>query len=91
MHEYRWCRWLPVRTDEPSVSAGRASCSADQRTPQHAAIFRRMPRLLDRVWDAPGDLDVRESRRMTDASQLGDLTISMLEGESGVGAKVLVD
>jgi hypothetical protein len=79
--------YTPVRTDEPSVSAGRRVLfgGISVYLQQHAAIFRRTPRLLDRLWDAPRVISTFANRAAsTDASQLGDLTISMLEGESGV-------
>ena len=79
--------YTPVRTDEPSVSAGRRVLfgGISVYLQQHAAIFRRTPRLLDRIWDAPRVISTFANRAAsTDASQLGDLTISMLEGESGV-------
>src|SRR4029079_5807566 len=47
--------YTPVRTDEPSVSAGRRVLfgGISVYLQQQSAIFRRTPRLLDRLWDSP--------------------------------------
>jgi glycosyltransferase involved in cell wall biosynthesis len=79
--------YTPVRTDEPSVSAGRRVLfgGISVYLQQQSAIFRRTPRLLDRLWDSPRVISALANRAAaTDASRLGELTISMLEGESGV-------
>jgi len=79
--------YTPVRTDEPSVSAGGRVLfgGISVYLQQQSAIFRKTPRLLDRLWDSPGVISAFANRAAaTDASQLGDLTTSMLEGESGV-------
>ena len=55
---------------------------------QQMPMFRRLPAWADCVWDAP--MVVRALTRVsisTDAALLGDLTVSMLEGERGVLAK----
>ena len=52
---------------------------------QHLALFRKTPRFLDRLWDSPRVISAFASRSLsTDPKLLGDLTISMLEGERGV-------
>jgi len=79
--------YTPVRTDEPSVSAGGRVLfgGISVYLQQQSAIFRKTPRLLDRLWDSHGVISAFANRAAaTDASQLGDLTTSMLEGESGV-------
>src|SRR6187397_1753852 len=80
--------YTPVRTDEPSVSAGGRVLfgGISVYLQQQSAIFRKTPRLLDRLWDSPGVISAFANRAAasTDASQLGELTISMLEGEQGV-------
>ena len=51
---------------------------------QYAPIFRKTPRLLDRLWDSPRVIQAFSSRAIsTDARMLGGLTISMLQGEQG--------
>ena len=79
--------YTPVRTDEPSLSAGRRVLfgGISVYLQQQSAFFRKTPRLLDRLWDAPAVISAFANRAAsTDASQLGDLTLSMLEGERGV-------
>ena len=46
--------YTPVRTDEPSVSAGGRVLfgGISVYLQQQSAIFRKTPRLLDRLWDA---------------------------------------
>lgn len=58
---------------------------------QHkAGLFRRTPRWLDKLLDAPGILKAAGKRAgMTSASELADLTISMLRGEEGNQLKEL--
>ena len=76
--------YTPVRTDEPSVSAGGRVLfgGISVYLQQQSAIFRKTPRLLDRLWDSPGVISAFANRAAaTDASQLGDLTTSMLEGD----------
>src|SRR4029079_2560295 len=52
---------------------------------QYSSIFRKTPRFLDRLWDAPWVINAFASRSLsTDPRLLGDLTISMLEGDRGV-------
>src|SRR6185436_8989434 len=52
---------------------------------QHLSLFRRTPRVLDRLWDSPAVIRAFASRGVsTDARLLGDLTISMLQGDRGV-------
>jgi glycosyltransferase involved in cell wall biosynthesis len=57
---------------------------------QKSALFRKTPRWLDRLWDSPGLLRIAVARAsMTNARQLGALTLSMLRGEEGNQAKEL--
>jgi glycosyltransferase involved in cell wall biosynthesis len=52
---------------------------------QHVPIFRKTPRFLDRIWDSPAVIRAFATRSLsTDPKLLGDLTISMLEGDRGV-------
>ena len=52
---------------------------------QHSSLFRRTPRLLDRLWDAPSVIRAFTGRAAsTDARLLGGLTVSMLQGRDGV-------
>ena len=78
--------YTPTRPDEPNVSRpcvlfGGVSVYLQQ----HAPIFRKTPRLLDRLLDSPRVIQALSSRAIsTDAQMLGSLTISMLQGKQGV-------
>src|SRR4030095_6992061 len=51
----------------------------------YLALFRHTPRFLDRLWDSPAVIRAFASRSLsTDPKLLGDLTVSMLEGDHGV-------
>ena len=57
---------------------------------QKLALFRKTPRWLDSLFDAPGLLKWASSRAgMTNAKDLGETTLSMLCGEDGNQAKEL--
>src|SRR3712207_8323819 len=44
--------YTPTLTDEPNVSAGRVFFGGiSVYLEQHSALFRRTPRLLDRLWE----------------------------------------
>jgi len=78
--------YTPTRPDEPNVSRDRVLFGGiSVYLQQHASLFRRTPRMLDRLWDSPRVIRAFASRAIsTDARMLGDLTISMLQGEQGV-------
>jgi glycosyltransferase involved in cell wall biosynthesis len=57
---------------------------------QNCRLFRHTPRWLDRVWDQPAMLRFAGRRAaMTDARDLGAMTLSMLAGEEGRQKKEL--
>ena len=78
--------YTPTRTDETNVSDPHVLFGGiSVYLEQHWALFRRTPTWLDRLWDAPGVIRRLASRASsTDATLLGDLTVSMLEGRDGV-------
>lgn len=78
--------YTPTRTDEPNVCRHRVLFGGiSVYLQQYSALFRKTPRLLDRVWDSPGVIRSFASRSLsTDPRLLGDLTISMLLGTQGV-------
>jgi len=78
--------YTPTRPDEPNVSRPRVLFGGiSVYLQQHAPLFRKTPRLLDRLWDSPRVLRAFASRAIsTDARMLGGLTVSMLQGEQGV-------
>jgi len=78
--------YTPTTTDEPNLSQDRVLFGGISiYLQQHLALFRKTPRFLDRLWDSPRVIGAFASRSLsTDPKLLGDLTISMLEGEKGV-------
>jgi glycosyltransferase involved in cell wall biosynthesis len=77
--------YTPTLTDEPNVSEPRVFFGGiSVYLQQQAAIFRRAPRVLERVLDAPWLIKAATSRSIsTDPRVLGAMTISMLKGEEG--------
>jgi glycosyltransferase involved in cell wall biosynthesis len=81
--------YTPTLTDEPNVSDehvffGGISVYLEQKS----AIFRAMPRLLDRLWDSRFALKAAsKSSIATSPKMLGELTVSMLRGENGYQRK----
>jgi glycosyltransferase involved in cell wall biosynthesis len=78
--------YTPTMTDETNVSRDRVLFGGISiYLQQHLSLFRMTPRFVDRLWDAPRVIRAFASRSLsTDPRLLGDLTISMLEGEQGV-------
>ncbi|MBI2806870.1 MAG: glycosyltransferase family 4 protein [Planctomycetes bacterium] len=81
--------YTPIRTDETDVSQPRVFFGGiNVYLQEKFALFRLTPRWLDRFFDANWLLRfVSRFAVKTQASQLGDLTISMLRGEMGHQAK----
>jgi glycosyltransferase involved in cell wall biosynthesis len=78
--------YTPTSPDEHNVSRRRVLFGGiSVYLQQYAPVFRKLPRFLDRVWDAPWIINAFASRSIsTDPKMLGDLTVSMLEGDRGV-------
>jgi glycosyltransferase involved in cell wall biosynthesis len=78
--------YTPTNPDEPNVSRDRVLFGGISiYLQQHLALFRKTPRFLDRLWDSPRVIAALASRSIsTDPKVLGDLMISMLEGDRGV-------
>lgn len=78
--------YTPTSPDERNVSESRVLFGGiSVYLQQYAPIFRKLPRFLDRLWDAPWVISAFARRSIsTDPKMLGDLTVSMLEGERGV-------
>jgi glycosyltransferase involved in cell wall biosynthesis len=78
--------YTPTRTDEPNVSRHRVLFGGiSVYLQQHVALFRRLPRVVDRVWDMPAVISAFANRSVTtDPALLGSLTLSMLQGTRGV-------
>ena len=83
--------YTPSRTDEENVSVDRVFFGAiNVYLQQKLALFRHTPRLFDRLLDNKRLLGwVSRFNGSTDAADLGALTLSMIEGESGHQAKEL--
>lgn len=84
--------YTPTLTDEPNVSQRKVFFGGvSVYLEQHVPLFRKTPRLLDRLWDSP--LLLRALARFslrTDPRDLGTLAVSMLRGEDGFQNKELV-
>src|SRR5437879_12596611 len=77
--------YTPIRTDEMDVSQKRVFFGGiNVYLQQKLRLFRWTPWFLDRLLDAPRLLRwVSRFAMKTDAHELGDLTVSMLQGEHG--------
>jgi glycosyltransferase involved in cell wall biosynthesis len=78
--------YTPTNPDEANVSRHRVLFGGiNIYLQQHVPFFRRTPKFLDRLLDSPGLIRSVASRSIsTDPKLLGDMTVSMLEGEQGV-------
>ena len=78
--------YTPTNPDEHNVSRKRVLFGGISiYLQQYSSFFRKAPRFLDRLWDSPWVINAFASRSLsTDPSLLGDLTISMLEGDNGI-------
>ncbi|PYR94326.1 MAG: hypothetical protein DMF84_05795 [Acidobacteria bacterium] len=78
--------YTPTNPDEANVSRDRVLFGGISiYLQQYSKLFRKTPRFLDRLWDSPRVIKAFASRSLsTDPRLLGDLTISMLEGDRGV-------
>ena len=77
--------YTPPRTDEPSISEHRVFFGGiSVYLEQYSRLFRGTPWLLDRLWEAPWLLRAVSQRGVqTQPEQLGELTVSVLEGRHG--------
>jgi len=78
--------YTPTNPDEPNVSRDRVLFGGISiYLQQYLALFRKTPRFLDRLWDSPRVISAFASRSLsTDPRMLGDMMVSMLEGDRGV-------
>jgi len=83
--------YTPLRTDEQDVSIRRVFFGGvNVYLQQRWRIFRHTPWWFDRWLDHPRLLDVLSKRSATiDPTALGDMTVSMLQGEFGKQRKEL--
>jgi glycosyltransferase involved in cell wall biosynthesis len=78
--------YTPTRTDEANVSHEEVLFGGlSVYLQQHSTLFRHAPRFVDRLLDAPRVIGAFAGRAVsTDARLLGELTMSMLQGEDGL-------
>lgn len=81
--------YTPTLTDEVNVSEHKILCGGiSVYLEQHAALFRKTPWLLDKLWDSPWALKLASWRSIAvNPRLLGELTVSMLKGEEGFQGK----
>jgi glycosyltransferase involved in cell wall biosynthesis len=81
--------YTPTLTDEQNVSDERVFFGGiSVYLQQYSALFRHTPWLLDRLWDSKWALKLAaKSSIPVDARLLGEMTVSMLQGEDGLQAK----
>jgi len=84
--------YTPIRTDEPDVSLPRVFYGGvNAYLQQKFRLFRHTPRWMDRWLDHPALFRMIAWRGASvDPAKLGDLTVSMLQGEKGNQRKELV-
>lgn len=83
--------YTPIRTDEENVSLDRVFYGAiNVFLEQKSALFRHTPWLVDRLLSTPRMLNWAAGHGTSiDATELGDLTLSVLQGEEGNQVKEL--
>lgn len=83
--------YTPTLTDEPNVSARKVLFGGiSVWLEQHIPLFRYTPRLLDALWDSHPALKLAARRSISvNPRFLGEMTLSMLQGESGRQRKEL--
>ena len=81
--------YTPTLTDEENVSSGKVFFGGiSVYLQQHYPIFRRLPSFVDKLWDSTWALKIATSGSIpVDPKLLGEMTVSMLSGESGFQAK----
>jgi len=84
--------YTPLRTDETNVTVDKIFYGGiNVYLEQKFSLFRHTPRLLDKIFNRPALLNwVSRFSALTDARELGALTVSILEGEEGRQQKELV-
>src|SRR5215213_2947776 len=78
--------YTPTNPDETNVSRDRVLFGGISiYLQQYLALFRKTPRFLDRLWDSPRVISAFANRSLsTDPKVLGDMMVSMLEGDAGL-------
>jgi glycosyltransferase involved in cell wall biosynthesis len=83
--------YTPVLTDEKNVSQNTVLFGGiSVYLQQHVPLFRKTPWWMDRLWDSPWAIKAATHFSVsTDPANLGDLTVSVLQGEDGAQRKEL--
>src|SRR5215213_211145 len=83
--------YTPTLTDEQNVSREKVFFGGiSVYLQQYVPLFRKSPRILDRLWDSRLMLKLAARRSIsTSPKMLGELTVSMLRGEDGNPRKEL--
>jgi len=83
--------YTPTLTDEENVSQHRVFFGGiSVYLEQHVPLFRRTPKLFDRLWDSEAALKMVARRSIAvNPQSLAEMTISMLKGEDGYQRKEL--
>ncbi len=83
--------YTPTLTDERNVSREKVFFGGiSVYLQQYVPLFRKSPRILDRLWDSSLMLKLAARRSIsTSPKMLGELTVSMLRGEDGNQRKEL--
>jgi glycosyltransferase involved in cell wall biosynthesis len=81
--------YTPTLTDEENVSSKKVFFGGiSVYLQQHYPIFRKLPGFIDKLWDSNWALKLATSGSIpVDPKLLGEMTVSMLSGESGFQAK----
>jgi hypothetical protein len=81
--------YTPTLTDEANVSEDKVFFGGiSVYLEQKLALFRKMPRFVDRLWDSMYALRAASKSSIpTSPQMLGQLTVSMLRGEDGYQRK----
>jgi glycosyltransferase involved in cell wall biosynthesis len=81
--------YTPTLTDETNVSEEKVLFGGiSVYLQQHSGIFRKLPRWVDRLWDSTAALKLAARGSLAvNPKLLGELTVSMLEGERGFQKK----
>jgi glycosyltransferase involved in cell wall biosynthesis len=78
--------YTPTLTDDRNVSRRNVLFGGiSVYLQQHSPLFRTLPRFLDRLWDSPWLIGMFAGRGISpDARFVGEMAVSMLQGENGV-------
>jgi glycosyltransferase involved in cell wall biosynthesis len=81
--------YTPTLTDEPNVSYDKVFFGGiSVYLEQYLPVFRHSPKWLDGIWDSKSMLSFASRRSIsTSPKMLGEMTVSMLQGETGFQQK----